>query len=186
MMKHAKILWITRTALFIALLIVLQAVTAAFGNTIVTGSIVNLMLILSVMTCGIASGATVAVISPAAAKCFGIGPLWSLIPFIILGNLTLILLWHFIGNRCFGGGLAAKITAALVAAASKFSVLYFGIVQLAIPLFLNLPDPQANLIGNMFSIPQLFTALIGGGAAILILPVLKRAVSADRHDDASD
>ena len=90
--------WITRTAVFIALLIVLQMATAPLGNILITGSIVNLLLIISVMTCGLASGLSVAVISPVMAKLLGIGPLWSLIPFIAAGNIVLVLLWHFIGN----------------------------------------------------------------------------------------
>ena len=86
-----NILWITRTAIFIALLIVLQAATAPLGNIIVTGTIVNLLLIVSVMSCGLASGLTVAAISPVMAKFLGIGPLWSLIPFIAAGNAALVL-----------------------------------------------------------------------------------------------
>ena len=100
--NKGKTLWITRTAVFIALLVVLQAATASLGNTIITGSVVNMLLVVSVMTCGMMSGLCVAVISPVMAKLIGIGPLWSLIPFIIAGNITLILTWHFIGNRNWG------------------------------------------------------------------------------------
>ena len=35
--NKGKTLWITRTAVFIALLVVLQAATASLGNTIITG-----------------------------------------------------------------------------------------------------------------------------------------------------
>ncbi len=99
MSNDGKIQWITRTAILIALLIVMQLVTTPLGTTLVTGSLVNMMLIISVMTGGLASGLTVAAISPVMAKLVGIGPLWELIPFIILGNVTLVLLWHIIGNR---------------------------------------------------------------------------------------
>ena len=51
-MNKEKTLWITRTAIFVALLVVLQAATAALGNTIITGSVVNMLLVVSVMTCG--------------------------------------------------------------------------------------------------------------------------------------
>lgn len=51
-MSKEKTLWITRTAVFIALLVVLQATTAALGSTIITGAVVNMLLIVSVMTCG--------------------------------------------------------------------------------------------------------------------------------------
>ena len=176
MKNRDRILWITQTAAFTALLIVLQAATAPLGNALVTGSIVNMLLIISVMTGGRLSGLSVAVLSPAAAKFFGIGPLWSLIPFIVAGNIVLILLWHWIGNRKGGRGYLAQGLALVTAAAAKFFVLYFGIVKLAVPLLLKLPEPQAGVVSNLFSIHQLITASIGGAAALMILPVLKKAI----------
>lgn len=174
----SKILWITRTAVFIALLIILQTVTSTFGNTLVTGAVVNLILIISVMTCGLLTGLTVAVISPICAKLLGIGPLWLLIPFIIAGNIVLVVIWNFVGNSKIWRTNISYIIALVVAALSKFLVLYFGIVQIAIPILLKLPKPQATIVSNMFSIPQLFTALLGGILAIIILPLLKRSIMA--------
>jgi hypothetical protein len=154
----------------------LQAATAPLGNVIVTGSIVNLLLIISVMTCGFSSGFSVAVISPVIAKLIGIGPLWILIPFIAAGNVTLVLLWHFIGNREIKHRYATYIAALIAAAAGKFFVLYIGIVKIAVPLLLNLPEQQAKVISNMFSFTQLITALTGGIIAVMVLPSLKKAI----------
>ena len=178
-MIKERTLWITRTAVFIALLVVLQAATGALGSTIITGSVVNMLMIVSVMTCGMMSGLCVAVISPVMAKLIGIGPLWSLIPFIVAGNITLVLIWHFIGNRRWGHKYTACNTQVFVGAvrpAAKFLVLYLGIAQIAVPFFLRLPAPQAAVISNMFSIPQLLTALLGGGVALLVLSPLKKAI----------
>ena len=175
-MNQEKTLWITRTAIFVALLVVLQAATAALGNTIITGAVVNMLLVVSVMTCGTMSGLCVAVISPIMAKLIGIGPLWSLISFIAAGNITLVLIWHFIGNRHWGQKYTSRIIALAAAAAAKFLVLYIGIVQIAVPLLLKLPEPQATVISSMFSIPQLVTALLGGGMALLVLTPLKKAI----------
>ena len=174
MSKH--VLWITRTAIFIALLVVLQIVTSALGNTLVTGSIVNMILIVSVMTCGLSTGAVVAFLSPIFAKLLGIGPLWTLIPFIMAGNIVLVSIWHLIGNRKFEKQIIPYVISLIAAAIAKFLVLYFGIVKIAIPVMLQLPEPQASVISNTFSIPQLFTALIGGVIAAMILPVLKKAI----------
>jgi uncharacterized membrane protein len=176
MKNSGKVFWITSTAIFIALLVVVQTVTSAFGNQLVTGSVNNLLMIVSVMTLGLASGVTVAVTSPILAKLLGIGPLWSLVPFIIAGNVTLILIWHFIGSRKTGNGHIARIAALVCAAAGKFLVLYAGIVRIAVPVLLGLPEQQAAAVSNMFSIPQLFTALIGGALAAAILPVLQKAI----------
>ncbi|HYE67666.1 MAG TPA: hypothetical protein VEA58_03590, partial [Anaerovoracaceae bacterium] len=99
-----------------------------------------------------------------------------LIPFIAAGNIVLILLWHYIGKQNRGHKYAAYITALISAAIAKFSVLYIGIVQIAVPLFLGLPEPQASVISKMFSIPQIITALAGGIIATMILPSLKKAI----------
>ena len=99
MQLKGKISGIARTAIFIALLIVLQAGTSLLGNTILTGSVVNMMLIVSVMTCGILPGISVGAVSPVIAKLIGIGPLWSIIPFIVAGNIVLACIWPETGGR---------------------------------------------------------------------------------------
>ena len=169
----AKTSWITRTAVLTALLVVLQAATAPLGFTLLTGSLVNMMLILSVMSSGPAAGMAVAALSPLCAKLFGIGPLWSLIPFIAAGNLAIVLIWHAIAGRS-GQNMARQLAALMIGAAGKCIVLYFGIVQLAIPL-MHLPEKQAVALSATFSLSQLATALGGGLLAMLLLPALRRA-----------
>ena len=173
---NRQTVWITRTSVFLALLIVLQAATTPLGNTLVTGSVVNMLLILSVMLLGLPSGTVIGVLSPVLAKLLGIGPLWSLIPFIIAGNLSLILVWHFAGRKAAGGNKKFIYAAWLGAAAAKFAVLYLGIVRFAVPVLLKMPKKQAAVVSAMFSYPQLATALAGGLAAAGMLPVLRRAL----------
>lgn len=173
-----RILWITKTAACMALLIVLQAATTPLRNTLVTGSLVNLMLILSGMTGGLSCGLTVAILSPILAKFFGIGPLWAIIPLIALGNIVLVLLWHFIGENRRLKRRTAYPLAVAAAALAKCAVLYLGIVRGAVPL-LRLPAPQAAALSGTFSLPQFFTAIAGGLLAILLLPAIKRALRAE-------
>lgn len=172
---NKKIFWITRTAILIAVLIVSQIATAPFGNTLITGSLVNLVLVVSVMTSGMLTGLTVASLSPVFAKIIGIGPLWSIIPFIMLGNIIFVIIWHFIGNQHFRKKHLSYIIAMVIAAVSKFLILYVGIVRITVPFLLSLPEPQASVISMAFSIPQLITALIGGALAILVVPTIKKA-----------
>ena len=172
-MKNRKALWIATTGMFIAILVGAQAATAAFGQ-LVTGSLVNFLLIVSVMTCGYASGLAVALISPVLAALFGISQLWAIIPFIISGNVVLISIWHIVSKMRFANPHIVRIATLIIAAAGKFATLYFGIVKLAIPLFLNLSEKQAPIVSNMFSIPQLFTALIGGTLAVCVLPIVQK------------
>ena len=173
----SNILWITRTAMFIALLTALHAATQPLGNQFITGSVVNLVLIVSVMTCGLASGAVVAVFSPVIAFIlpFPIGPqLPLIIPFVCLGNVALVVIWHFTGNRNFGNKYIALVAALIAGAVGKFAVLYFGVVRFVAPLVLGLPETAPVYI--LFSYPQLITASIGGFLAILLLPVIKKAI----------
>ena len=174
-----KIFWIARSSVFIALLIVLQVATAPLGQ-IVTGVIVNLILVVCVMTCGLSPGCSVAAVSPVVAKIFGIGPFWSLIPFIATGNIVLVVLWHYIGNRHMGHKYAPYAAALVTAAVAKFLVLYVGILQIAVPIILGLPEQQAAVISVMFSIPQLINPLIGGILATILLPILKNAIGERR------
>ena len=170
-----RIRWMTRTAAFIAMLVVLQMVTAPLGNTFVTGAIVNMLLIIAVMTGGLACGLSVAVISPVLAKLVGIGPLWVLIPVIVIGNAALVSLWFWIGNREMKHRNMALILALLSAAVLKFLILFTGIVLILVPVFLNLNEQQTAVVTSMFSIPQLINALSGGTLAMLLLPLLKKA-----------
>ena len=176
-----KVLWITRTGVFIAMLIAWQAVTAPMKNTLLTGSVVNLLLILSVLLCGTSSGVAVAALSPVMAKLFQIGPLWSLIPLIATGNIVFVLLWRFIATRQQPTAQTPRyLIAAIAAALAKFATLYCLIVRLAVPLWLQLPDPQAQMISATFSVPQLFTAGIGGAVACVMLPFLTRALGTEK------
>ena len=161
------------TGALTALLVVLQAATAPMGNTLVTGTLVNALLIVTVRSCGLWPGVFVSVLSPVMAKLVGIGPLWSLIPFIALGNTTLVLVWHFPGKALLGRKKLAAAISLTAGALAKAAVLYLGIVKLAVPM-LELPQPQAAVISGMFSLPQLITALLGGIVALPICALLKK------------
>lgn len=173
--NHAKILWLTRTAVFLALLVSVQSFTAPLGNQIITGSLVNMLLAVSAVACGMSSGLTVACVSPVLAKLFGIGPLWELIPFIVLGNAVFVAIWSAIGRREAKNKLMPWGIALASAAVAKFALLFFSIVKLAVPVLLQLPEKQSAMLSTMFSVPQLVTALIGGAVAIAVLIPLQNA-----------
>lgn len=172
-----KILWITRTAVMLALLVVVQYVTSFIpkpAQQYVTGSCVNAVLAVTVLMCGFWSGATVAAVSPFVAFLFGIGPqLLPIVPAIAAGNLAFVGLLRLVHGSA--PKLLRKLLAWLGAAVGKFGVLYLLVVQLLCNV-LPLKQPQIDTFTAMFSLPQLITALIGGGIAILIIPALKKAI----------
>jgi uncharacterized membrane protein len=175
-MAKARAIWITQTGIFLAILIVAQAVTRVFGTQFVTGSINNMLFVLAVMLCGLSSAMVLGVVSPVLATVLGIGPLWPFIPVIIAGNIIFVLLWHFVAFRHEEPGKARQIAALVTAALVKFGVLYLGIVHLVVPVIMGLPEPQASTVSALFSWPQIVTAVIGGGIAVLIYPVLSKAI----------
>ncbi len=175
-----RILWITRTGILTALLVVLQYVTSgtqAFAGQYITGSCVNAVLAVAVLVAGVWSGATVAVISPFCAKLFGIGPqLIQIVPAIAAGNLAFVLALHFL----IGGKERAiwqKLVGLAVSAAAKFGTLFVLVVKVIVPMMAaNLKPKQIATFSTMFSWPQLVTALIGGALALSIVPILKKAL----------
>ena len=60
---NKKIRWITETAILLALLVTLQALTKGFGQ-LVTGSCVNAILAVAVLVAGLGSGVTIGIVSP--------------------------------------------------------------------------------------------------------------------------
>lgn len=174
MIKNKKIRWITQTAIFLALLIVLQFAAAQLGNQYITGSVVNLVLIVSTMMCGYASGATIACVAPVFIRLIGIGPaFWELVPFIALGNLVLITVWYLSGRYIKSKKIAYPL-ALVISAVCKFLALYLGIVKFVAPVLLKLPPAAPVMLA--YSYPQLITAAIGGAIAIIILPLLRKAI----------
>ena len=169
-----RVLYITETAVMTALLIVVQAVTKPAGQY-VTGTCVNAVLAVSVLAVGLWSGITVALLSPFFAFLLGIGPqLFPITPSIAVGNLVFVLLQCLLAggkDRPAWRRLAAWVTAA----AAKFAVLYVLVVKILCTV-LALPAAQTAAFTVMFSYPQLVTALAGGGIALLIAPVLRRAL----------
>ena len=175
-MNKKRILWITQTAIFIALLVSLQAVTRPLGQ-FVTGSVVNLILIIAVMTGGLWSGVATGAISPVFAFLFGIGPaFFPVIPFIMVGNVILVVLWYLIGRLNIKGWLIPYVIALVAGAGAKFLWLYLGVVQVAVPVF-GFPAPMVAVFG----VTQLITAGIGGAVAIVILPMLRKALKFTEH-----
>lgn len=174
----SKALWVTRTAVMMALLITLQMATKSLGQ-IVTGSFVNAVLAVSVLVCGLGSGVTVALLSPAFAYLLGIAPQILTVPAIMIGNTVFVVLLHLICGKT----LWKSVAGLLVAAVCKFAVLYVLVTHvicgvLAQPLLAQgvLKEPMLKMLPATFSFPQLLTALIGGAVALAIAPVLKKAL----------
>ena len=165
---NKKILWITETAVMLALLITLQAITKPLGQ-IVTGSCVNAILALTTLVAGIYSGLTVAVISPVMAFLLGIAPMPLTVLPIMVGNACYVAVLYFIyKSKPFWTQPLSLAAAATV----KFGVLYLLVVKVICVFVPNAP----KALPAMFTWPQLITALLGGAVALLMAPMLRKAL----------
>ena len=178
---NKKVRWITETAIMLALLVTLQALTKGFGQ-FVTGSCVNAVLAVTVLVAGLGSGITVALISPVLAFLLGIAPQILTVPAIMAGNTVFVLLLHFIAGPK-EAKLGQRIAAWLIAAVAKFVTLYLIVVKIICGVMAQsllaagtLKEPMLKALPATFSWPQLVTALIGGGIALAIVPVLRKAL----------
>ncbi len=187
---NKKIRWITETAMMLALLIVLQWVGSFIPDQmvkqLVTGSCVNGVLAVTVLMVGMSSGITVAVISPVCAFLFGIAPNFITVAPIMLGNVCYVVLLRVLVGKKWSA--IRQVIALVVAALVKFAVLYLLVVVVICDLasgallgqkigeIVVLAPPMLKMLPTMFAWPQLVTALIGGGLALAITPVLRKAL----------
>lgn len=176
-----KIRWITETAAMLALLVALQAFTKPMGQ-LVTGSCVNAVLAISALIGGLSCGLTVALVSPVMAFLLGIAPQIITVPAIMAGNAVFVVLLSLLADRT-GKNLVKQAIAWIAAAAAKFATLYVIVVTLICGVLSEqllaagtLKEPMLKALPATFSWPQLFTALIGGAVALLIVPVLRKAL----------
>ena len=178
---NKKIRWITETALMLAMLVSLQAITKPLGQ-MVTGSCVNAILAVSALVGGLSCGLTVALISPVLAFLLGIAPQILTVPAIMAGNSVYVLMLSLLAGG--SGSHPVKVVVAwIVAAAAKFSTLYILVAELICGILAEsliasgaMKPPMVSALPVTFGLPQLFTALIGGAVALIIVPALKKAL----------
>ncbi len=186
-----KIRWITETAVMLALLVCLQWVGSfvpdQMTKQLITGTMVNCVLAVTVLMVGITSGLTVAMISPVCAFVLGIAPNFITVLPIMVGNCCyVVLLYVIIGKvRKFGWRQPVALASAAVV---KFGVLYLLVVKVIcgmasgallgkkIGQIVVLAPPMLKMLPTMFAWPQLVTALAGGVIALAIVPMLRKAL----------
>lgn len=150
-----KVRFLTRTALLLALTLVIQLLRLPQP---ITGTGVNFFLYIAVFMIGISSGSLIGLLTPIIALSFGIIGFAPLVPFIVVGNLSLVVVFGLIKNK-------NRYLAVIMASAVKFLVLV-----IAVNLIIQVPPKAAQ----MMQLPQLFTALGGGALAIVINLLLER------------
>ena len=140
-------------AQFIVLLLVV-CFAPLIGNQIITGTIVNAALLMSVILLGMRGAVLLSLLPSLVSLSFGLLPMVMapMVPFIIMGNIILVYVFNLLREKNFFLGL---IPGALL----KFSFLFL-ISNFVISFFVK--QAVADKVALMMSYPQLITALMGG------------------------
>ncbi len=166
--------FITYTAALLSMLIVAQYFSKPLGQ-LATGALVNFILISACLVVNIEAGIVVAIVSPFLASVLGIGPkLIELVIAAALGNLVLVVTYHII-FRWIKKHSVSWLMAIAYGGLLKFAALYFGVVRFLLP-FLNISGEALNTYTVSFGVTQLFTAVLGGILAWIIVPTVKKAI----------
>jgi hypothetical protein len=160
-----------RIGLFGLLLVAALAIPAFGWPQPVTGTLVNALLLLAVELLGVGPAIALGALTPLGGLMHGVLPLPMavMIPFIMLGNATLVSLYGALRGR-------NRFLAVGAAAAAKFALLYAAVTVLAArPLELALTGAAKTVtmppaLVQMMAWPQLVTALAGG---LLMLALLR-------------
>lgn len=159
-----------RVGLF-GLLLALALVIPVFGwPQAVTGTLVNALLLLTVEYLGAGPAILLGTLTPLGGLLHGVLPLPMavMIPFIMLGNATLVSLYAALRGR-------NRFVALGISAVAKFALLYAAVTLLAArPLALMLGGAAKTVamppaLVNMMAWPQLVTALAGGLLALAVM-----------------
>jgi len=171
-MNKTKILSIPRVNVatliqFLALWGIATGATLLLSHSqIITGPIVNATLFLTVILLGTESAIMVGLVPSLIALSAGLLPpvLAPIVPFIMMGNTILILVFSYLRKGNFWAGI---ISASIL----KFLFLHYTI---AVVINLLLKKEVASKVALMMSWPQLLTALVGGILAYLFLKSVKK------------
>ena len=168
------------TAVMIALsIVVIQFVKlplSATGNVIASGALINLILVIDTLYCGLISGILMSILVPILSYFITSPPVIQAVPLILpcimVGNFVYILFAWFVKGRKWE--LNIMPFSLVVGSVAKYFVMSLLIVKWVVPTFgSNLAPKLVTVASTQFSITQLFAALIATFLACIIWPMVK-------------
>jgi len=155
-----------KTLIYFLVLTSISILAPFFGNQLITGSLVNAILFLGTALLGLQAGIFLAFLPSLFALSVGLLPpaLLPMIPFIIVGNIILIVVSH----------ISSRINDYMrIFLASLLKFLFLFSFSSVMVKSLNIPSQ----IAVMMSWPQFLTALMGGIFAFLFLNIYKEKIN---------
>ncbi|MDR7868673.1 MAG: hypothetical protein RIN56_17920 [Sporomusaceae bacterium] len=156
---------LARAALLLALTVIFQSLrliipVPPFFTTFIIGSLVNACLLIAYETAGLGAAVAIALVAPVVAYLQGLLFLPVFIPPVAIAHLLYVLIYKTLLTR-------SRIAATLSATAVKTAVLFTAFTWLL--AFINVPPKLAAGIMFAMSWPQLFTGIMGGVLANLVV-----------------
>ncbi|MFH5835317.1 ECF transporter S component [Proteiniclasticum sp. C24MP] len=163
------------SALLLTLVVIIQILGKNIPqiNQFFVGPMVNAMLLLTVYFSGVKWAILVGLLTPVLAFFTNVlaPPMAPFIPFIAAGNLLYVMVFSLFRNR-----KNLDIIGVLSAGITKFLFLYISATELIRLFALGIPEPVREKLAITMGLPQLITALAGGGIAITLFNMLKRRI----------
>lgn len=154
-------------AWFVGLMVVAIVLPRFVHNQFITGPIVNATLFLGAAILGSGPAILIGLVPSVVALSSGLlpAPLAPMVPFIMISNAILIIVFFYVKKIHFGAG-------AVVSSLTKYAFLY-GTSILMVKLIIK-PEIAAKAAATMMAWPQLVTALVGAIIAFGILRIFKK------------
>lgn len=174
--KKSNALFITRTAILLALTLVFQYlgrfVPLGPNSNFVVGPLVNACLLISGASVGLGGAAIISALAPLFAAVTNTSATAPFVlvfsPFIALGNFVFVLFFYLFWKK----GKIAGAFGTAIGAVVKFLILYGGVTfMLGVK---EMPAPAVKVLTLMFSWPQLVTAAIGAIIAFAVIRALQK------------
>ncbi len=173
---------ITVTAIMVALCVVVQLFKNP-GTIPITGGLINLILIIDTLYCGLLSGIILSAVAPITSFIITQSPIIAsvpmILPFIMIGNIVIILFaWAVRYKKLELNLLPASLVAGSFA---KWAVMTLFIVKWVLPSFgLDLAPKMYKLAVVTYSTTQLYAALFGTALACIIWPIVRLGIKRNR------
>ena len=178
----------TKQIAITALLLAVCIASQFFKNLsiFITGPIINVCLLLTVLTAGLPAAIALSVITPVTAFFIAASPVMTavpaIVPFIMAGNVVLVVCFNFLMKKDLLGDGLKKISSyfkAIVCALAKGVFMGLTISLWLLPTFIPAESPlraKMSVFQMTFSVFQFITALIGFVYLFIIWAVLKKTM----------
>ncbi len=172
------LMFIVKVAVNLSITVVLQYLMGLFGIQLLTGSIVNMMLLINTLFVGLIGSSIIACVTPFIGILLGLSNNIILQIFICVANILFVTSFCLLNKINFKKdlkiiSLIKDLISVIVTSVIKYLFMFYITFKLLLPLIMpNVPQVLSITLG----VTQLFTALIGGMLYIVISNILKKTL----------